>query len=116
MKSFKFSTCCVPLSFLNIFTCTDVLDKPYFLLQIGSSLFDEEGSKIIHSLMEKAEKNSVKIILPSDFVTGNKFAEDAEVGSATITSGIPDGWMVSMNTIVLSSHRVYQDIIPFMSA
>ncbi|KAK3597692.1 hypothetical protein CHS0354_040067 [Potamilus streckersoni] len=62
-------------------------------MKIGSSLFDEEGSKIINNLMEKARKNGVNIILPNDFVTGNKFAEDAEVGSATITSGIPDGWM-----------------------
>ena len=29
--------------------------------------------------MEKAEKNGVKIHLPVDAVTGNKFAEDAEV-------------------------------------
>ncbi|KAL3879191.1 hypothetical protein ACJMK2_031500 [Sinanodonta woodiana] len=62
-------------------------------MKIGNSLFDEEGSKIIHNLMEKAKKNGVDIILPSDFVTGDKFAEDANVGSATIDSGIPDGWM-----------------------
>ena len=31
-------------------------------------------------LMEKAEKNKVQIHLPVDFVTGDKFAEDAAVG------------------------------------
>ncbi|CAG7833149.1 unnamed protein product [Allacma fusca] len=60
-------------------------------MKIGSSLFDEEGSKIVASLMQKAEKNGVKIHLPVDVVTGNKFGEDAEVGSATVESGIPDG-------------------------
>lgn len=62
-------------------------------MKIGSSLFDEEGSKIVDKLMEKAKKNGVKIHLPVDVVTASKFAEDAEVGSATIASGIPDGWL-----------------------
>jgi phosphoglycerate kinase len=62
-------------------------------MKIGSSLFDEEGSKIVASLMQKAEKNGVKIHLPVDVVTGNKFGEDAEVGTATVESGIPDGSM-----------------------
>lgn len=44
--------------------------------------------------MEKAEKKGVKIHLPEDFVTGDKFADDAAVGTATVSSGIPDGWMV----------------------
>ena len=44
--------------------------------------------------MEKAEKNGVKLHLPVDFVTGSKFGEDAEVGNATVSEGVPDGWMV----------------------
>lgn len=43
--------------------------------------------------MDKAAKNNVTITLPSDFVTGDKFAEDATVGSATVETGIPDGCM-----------------------
>jgi len=62
-------------------------------MNIGGSLFDEEGAKIVGKLMEKAEKNGVKIHLPVDVVTANKFAEDAEVGVATVESGIPDGCM-----------------------
>uniref|UniRef100_K1QCC1 Phosphoglycerate kinase n=1 Tax=Magallana gigas TaxID=29159 RepID=K1QCC1_MAGGI len=50
-------------------------------------------SKIIKNLMDKAAKNNVTITLPSDFVTGDKFAEDATVGSATVETGIPDGCM-----------------------
>ncbi len=45
--------------------------------------------------MEKAKQNGVQIHVPEDFVTGDKFAEDATVGAATVESGIPDGWMVS---------------------
>ncbi|XP_046383171.1 phosphoglycerate kinase [Ischnura elegans] len=62
-------------------------------MNIGSSLYDAEGAKIVESLMEKAKKNNVQIHLPVDFVTGNRFAENAEVGSATVESGVPDGWM-----------------------
>lgn len=62
-------------------------------MKIGNSLFDEEGSKIVNDLMEKAKKNNVQIHLPVDFVTADKFAEDAAVGAADVETGIPDGWM-----------------------
>lgn len=61
--------------------------------QIGNSLFDEEGAKIVNDLLSKAEKNKVQIHLPVDFVTAEKFAEDAAPGCADIETGIPDGWM-----------------------
>lgn len=56
-------------------------------------MFDEEGSKIVNDLLDKAKKNNVQIHLPVDFVTADKFAENAAVGAADIESGIPDGWM-----------------------
>nr|XP_004649782.2 phosphoglycerate kinase 2 [Jaculus jaculus] len=62
-------------------------------MEIGSSLFDEEGAKIVKEIMAKAEKNQVKMTFPVDFVTANKFEENAEVGQATVQSGIPAGWM-----------------------
>ena len=48
-------------------------------MPIGTSLYDEEGAAIVPQLMEKAKANNVKIHLPVDFITGNKFAPDAEV-------------------------------------
>ena len=62
-------------------------------VKIGNSLFDEAGSQKCRELMEKAKKNNVKIILPCDYVTADKFAEDAKTGYATDSDGIPDGWM-----------------------
>lgn len=53
-------------------------------MDIGSSLFDEDGAAIVHDIMAKAEKQGVKIHLPTDFVTADKFAADATVGSATV--------------------------------
>ncbi|XP_077266158.1 phosphoglycerate kinase [Temnothorax americanus] len=62
-------------------------------MKIGNSLFDEEGAKIVNDLLDKAKKNNVQIHLPVDFVTADKFAENAAVGAADIENGIPDGWM-----------------------
>ncbi|OWF52928.1 phosphoglycerate kinase [Mizuhopecten yessoensis] len=62
-------------------------------MEIGNSLFDDEGSKIIQKLMDKAAAKGVKIHLPVDFVTGDKFAEDAAIGQATVDTGIPSGHM-----------------------
>lgn len=47
--------------------------------------------------MAKAEKNGVKIALPVDFITADKFDEHAQTGEATVASGIPAGWMVGFN-------------------
>jgi len=62
-------------------------------VKIGTSLFDEAGSKTVGELVEKAKKNSVKIVLPCDYVTADKFDKDAKKGYATDSEGIPDGWM-----------------------
>lgn len=47
----------------------------------------------MRDLVAKAEKNGVKLHLPVDFVTADKFAEDAATQSASLESGIPEGWM-----------------------
>lgn len=61
-------------------------------VRIGNSLFDEAGSRTVGSLMEKAKKNGVKVTLPVDYVTADKFSKDANTGTATDAEGIPDGW------------------------
>ena len=60
-------------------------------MEIGSSLFDKEGAEIVPSIMKKAEERGVKIHLPTDFVTADKFAKDATLGAATVKSGISEG-------------------------
>jgi len=62
-------------------------------VKIGDSLFDEAGSKTVKDLVEKAKKNNVKIVLPVDYITADKFDKDAKTGYATDEEGIPDGWM-----------------------
>lgn len=78
------------------FTFKKVLDNMAVRLlyshsrQIGKSLFDAEGAKIVQGLVDKAAAKGVKLHLPTDFVTADKFAADATVGAATVESGIAD--------------------------
>merc|ERR1740127_397828 len=62
-------------------------------MAIGTSLYDEEGAKIVPDIMEKAKKLGVEIVLPVDFVISSKFGEDGEIKAATKEGGIPDGFM-----------------------
>ncbi len=62
-------------------------------MKIGKSLFDEAGAKTVKDIMEKAKSKNIKVHLPCDFVTGDKFAENATVGTATVESGIGDELM-----------------------
>merc|ERR1719168_372932 len=62
-------------------------------MSIGTSLYDEEGAKIVPEIMEKAKKLGVEIILPCDFTISSKFGEDGEIKAATKAEGIPDGFM-----------------------
>jgi len=71
------------------FTFLKVIDG----MKIGNSLYDEDGAGIVKKLMEKAKAKNVKMHFPVDFVTADKFAEDAKTGKATAAEGIPDGWM-----------------------
>jgi len=65
--------------------------KVLYGVEIGSSLFDEGGAKIVKDIVEKAKTKGVKLHFPTDYVTGDKFAKDAKVGQATDSTGIPAG-------------------------
>ncbi|NLB64128.1 MAG: phosphoglycerate kinase [Fibrobacter sp.] len=71
------------------FTFKKVIDS----ISIGNSLYDEEGAKIVPDIMKKAAEKGKKIILPVDYICGDKFAADAQIQLATDATGIPDGWM-----------------------
>jgi phosphoglycerate kinase len=62
-------------------------------MSIGSSLYDEEGAKIVPEIMEKAKDKGVEIILPVDFVISSEFGEGGTVKEATKEEGIPDGFL-----------------------
>ncbi|OII73963.1 phosphoglycerate kinase 1 [Cryptosporidium ubiquitum] len=71
------------------FTFKKVLDN----MQIGKSLFDEEGAKIVKEIMDIAKERNVQILLPSDFVIADSFSADANARIIKDTEGIPEDWM-----------------------
>ena len=62
-------------------------------VSIGDSLFDQAGSEKVASLVEKAKKNNVELVLPVDYITADAFSATANTSTATDEAGIPDGWM-----------------------
>jgi len=62
-------------------------------MQIGKSLYDEEGSKIIRQLMETAKSKGVTIHLPVDFICAKEISDNVDTMTRTIKEGIPDGYM-----------------------
>ena len=70
------------------FTFKKVLNN----IEIGSSLFDEEGAKLVPDLMAKAKAAGKEIILPVDYIAADKFAADAATKAVTDAEGIPAGW------------------------
>ena len=109
--------------------------------QIGSSLFDEEGSTIVGEIMAEAERKGVNIHLPVDHITGDKFDKAAnvsdsrlflsactptptpsvchaccvchmQVGHATVATGIPEGWMVRKGSVTSPVMAVNEEGCP----
>jgi phosphoglycerate kinase len=70
------------------YTFKKVLDG----MEIGGSLFDPEGAKIVADLVAKAKERKVKLIFPVDFVCADAFSADANTQPADDASGIPAGW------------------------
>lgn len=61
-------------------------------MPIGASLYDEDGGKIVNSLVAKAKEKNVELHFPTDYVTADDFSETANVRAATDATGIDDGW------------------------
>jgi len=70
------------------FTFKKTLDN----VKIGNSLFDKQGSEIVHGLVEKANAKQVQLIFPVDYIIADKFDAEANTGYTTDAEGIPDGW------------------------
>lgn len=61
-------------------------------MEIGDSLFDVEGAKLVPELAAKAEARGVKLVFPVDYVCADSFSADAKTQEADDASGIPAGW------------------------
>ena len=59
-------------------------------MDIGKSLFDEEGAKIILDIMAKATERGVKIHLPTDYIGADKFDRAAKASYHKRSDGLGD--------------------------
>jgi len=61
---------------------------------IGSSLFDEEGAKIVPEIMAAAKAANVEMIFPVDFTVSSKFGDDGVIKQGVkLADGVPAGFM-----------------------
>ena len=75
---------------------------------IGTSKVEEDKLELAKSLIEKAEKAGVKLLLPIDNVIANEFSNDAEA-SNTDDQNIPDGYMgldIGQKTVKLYCNEI----------
>jgi len=61
--------------------------------EIGASLFDEEGAKLVPEIRKKAAEKGVELILPVDFVCSSKFGDDGEIKNGDLSTGVPEGFL-----------------------
>lgn len=61
-------------------------------LEIGQSVIEEDQTAQIGSVMKKARKKGVKVIVPIDFVVADRF-DKAASSKVVPTESIPAGWM-----------------------
>lgn len=60
-------------------------------MNIGMSLCENDKLDLAKSLMEKAEKKGIKLLLPEDHKVGREFKNETEIAVVT-SENIPDGW------------------------
>ena len=62
-------------------------------MEIGMSLFDADGAKLVPELVAQAKARGVKLIFPVDYICADKFDPQAATQPANDATGIPVGWM-----------------------
>jgi len=60
---------------------------------IGTSLCEDDKVELAKSLMDKAEKKGVKLLLPVDNVVGKEFSNDTERKTVPSDQIRTDGWV-----------------------
>lgn len=78
-------------------------------MDIGNSLYDDEGAAVVKDIMEEANAKGVKIHLPVDFVCGDKFDENCNIKNFTVNTGIEAGF--AGYDIGVESTKLFAEVI-----
>lgn len=80
----------------------------YFNNEIGNSLFDEEGFRLIPKIIQNAKKYNTHLIYPTDFICNDKFANGGNITHKDLTTGIPEGFMgLDIGTKTVDNFKTY---------
>ncbi|WP_046245036.1 phosphoglycerate kinase [Hymenobacter terrenus] len=60
--------------------------------EVGNSLLEADKVDLARQLIQKAKDKGVNLVLPTDSLIANRFANDADVKEA-LNANIPEGWM-----------------------
>jgi len=62
-------------------------------VDIGNSLYDAEGEKLVPEIKKKAAEKGVEMILPVDFICSFRFGDNGENKSGDMNTGVPEGFL-----------------------
>lgn len=75
---------------------------------IGKSLFDEEGYKMIGEIMDFAYEHGTRLVLPIDFNCNNQFNNDGDIKYFSISTGIEDDYMgLDVGELTLLTYKLF---------
>jgi phosphoglycerate kinase len=58
-------------------------------MQIGKSIYDEEGANTVEEIVKKAKERNVELIFPEDFVIASEIKEGVSTSVVKLEEGIP---------------------------
>lgn len=61
-------------------------------MEIGKSIFDADGAKLVPAIVQKAKEKNVKLHFANDFICGKSMTEDTETKIFTDKEGITAEW------------------------
>lgn len=85
-------------------------------VEIGDSIFDKEGFKMIDNILKQADKYNTHICIPYDFVCSNEFNNEGDIVKRSINTGIDRGYMgldIGINTVTNFIQIIEQSDIIF---
>jgi len=62
-------------------------------MDVGKSMYDVASEALVHEVVKKAKEKGVNLHFPDDFICGNSFSNDADVGYFEQSHGIIGDWM-----------------------
>jgi phosphoglycerate kinase len=78
--------------------------------QIGKSICDEEGLKVVNDIVKKAKERNVDLLLPEDFVVSKEIKDNALTKIVTLSQGIENDWL-GIDTGPLTQQKFNKEIL-----